>query len=39
VGTHVAIFKALTLAPADLFIIKEKNEEREKTWSAIVEHT
>lgn len=38
-GTPTTVFKALTLAPADLLVVKEKNEEKEKLWNSILEFT
>ena len=36
-GTPTQVFKALTLAPADLFVVKEKSEEKEKAWNQITD--
>ena len=38
-GTPTSVFRALTLAPADLFVVKEKTEDREKIWKWITEYT
>ena len=38
-GTPTQVFKALTLAPADFFVVKEKSEEKEKIWNNVVDYT
>ena len=34
-GTQTAVFKAFTSAPADVLLVKDKTEDREKLWFTI----
>jgi len=39
VGTPTEVLRAFTFAPAEMLIVKQKNDEREKLWNRVSEYT
>jgi hypothetical protein len=39
VGTPTEVLRAFTFAPAEMVIVKNKNDEREKLWNKVSDYT